>query len=619
MARFRRAGRWAAAGLLAYAGLAGQGWLQAQDGVLLPPIGSTSPQPRLVRGAAPTSPTPTPFELILDSAPQAPAKVPAAAPPAAPLHMPAPDDGLGARMIPPATPPAQGAAPACGQPGCPCGDGGPKDRFAKVPPVAVLPRAGFFPILPTGPGYYTLSEFLQDEPREGPPKYPYPRISPIFSPLFDIDWRYLDDPKNTETDFWDFLKRRRFGPDDLFMITFGGEIRARYNYEGNSRLTGRDNNYDLYRVLAFADLYITERFRVFAEFLSATSPDYLLTPQLVDRDPADFLDLFIDANLLDVCHTPLWLRVGRQELLYGSQRLISPPDWNNTRRTFDGVKMFWHGEKDDIDLFFVQPVVPDKGKFDSVDNNIVFGGIWYTHRPKPGSAVDAYYLVYDNTNRTFTGRFGAKGGTTVHTFGTRWVGDKDNWLWDVEGMVQCGEFVNQGLFARAFTLSGGYHFKDWCATPTFWVCYDFASGTPDPGQGSLNQTFNQLFPFGHYYLGWLDLVGRKNINDVNCELTLYPAKWLFTQLQCHNFWLDSAKDALYAPNNAVLRQDKTGNAGNYVGTEFDFIVNFHLTNHSDILLAYGYMFAGRFLTQTAKDAGQKQNPDAAWVQYSYRW
>src|SRR5262245_58301131 len=87
---------WVAAALLAAAGLAGQGQWQAQDGALLPPIGSPPPRSRFVRGATAAAAPPAPFELILDPPPQAPAapapKAPAAAPLTAPPRLPAPDD-----------------------------------------------------------------------------------------------------------------------------------------------------------------------------------------------------------------------------------------------------------------------------------------------------------------------------------------------------------------------------------------------------------------------------------------------------------------------------------------------------------------------------------------------
>jgi hypothetical protein len=495
-----------------------------------------------------------------------------------------------------------------------------------VPPIQQLPRPGWFGIPPSGPGFYTLIDALDGVERQSPPKYPY-RQSLLINSFFDIDWKYLDDPKNTDFDYADFLKRIRCGPDDLFLLTLGGEFRGRYTYEENSRLLangpirnqGADNAYDLYRTRVYADLFLTERFRIFAEFISALSPNTHLPPLVIDRNKADFLNLFVDANLFDICDQPVWFRVGRQELLYGSQRLVSPLEWANTRRTFQGAKLFWRSQQDDLDLFLVQPVVPNDDRFDSVDNNQVFAGLWYTHRPNASSTIDAYYLMLDNTNPAFVGRGGVRGGITVHTLGSRYVGVQDNWLWDVEGMLQFGDYVNQNLLAGNMTVGGGYHFKECAMTPQFWLYYDWASGDRTPGAGGTNATFQQLFPFGHYYMGWLDLVGRKNIHDISSIVSFWPSNWILGQVQLHNFFLDSRQDALYNAGGVPIRQDATGRAGNYVGTELDFIFNFHLTNHSDILIAYSYMFAGEFIRNTATTRSGRRDPQAIYLQYSYKW
>ena len=50
-------------------------------------------------------------------------------------------------------------------------------------------------------------------------------------------------------------------------------------------------------------------------------------------------------------------------------------------------------------MFWVQPVIPNANRFDSVDNNQNFAGAWATYRPKQGQAIDLYYLMLDNTSR----------------------------------------------------------------------------------------------------------------------------------------------------------------------------------------------------------------------------
>src|SRR5262249_4833581 len=156
-----------------------------------------------------------------------PAAPPAAAPAAPKPRVAAPPDALpgtsvtdGTAMPPPPND-GLGCAPASGGDG---GQGSSGDRFKGVPPITPIPPTGWFPIQPSGPGYYSVEDVLTDNYRQAPPKYPYPRISPMFFSFFDADWSYLDKPDNTEHDFFDCLKRQRFGCDNQFMNTTGGEF-----------------------------------------------------------------------------------------------------------------------------------------------------------------------------------------------------------------------------------------------------------------------------------------------------------------------------------------------------------------------------------------------------------
>ena len=77
---------------------------------------------------------------------------------------------------------------------------------------------------------------------------------------------------------------------------------------------------------------------------------------------------------------------------------------------------------------------------------------------------------------------------------------------------------------------------------------------PEPDEFS---TFNQLFPFGHYYFGFMDDVGRENINDLNFQGVIYPTKWITGLAQVHFFRLDQPADALHntPPGYPVLRRN----------------------------------------------------------------
>ncbi len=520
--------------------------------------------------------------------------------------------------VPPAKPapvveaiPAVEAAPVVVEE-CPAG-GDPAAR--KFPPITPLPRPGIRLIPPTGPGYYSLYDRLTDNYSEKPPKYPYARFGGQPQSMFDIDWSYLDDPNNTEHDYFDCLKRIPIGEHMKF--TTGGEFRYRYANEVDSRLSGKNNTYDLFRVRAYGDLTIGDRVRIFGEYLYADSAFGDLAPLRTDIDRNDILNLFVELRTIDIGDDPVYVRIGRQELCYGSQRLISALDWANTRRTFQGAKAYWHSEHLDVDAFVVNPVVPRPEHLDSVDDKQIFAGLWTTWKPSPNHFVDAYYLYLDNQNALPIAQGIRPGPDRVHTLGSRYYGEEENGLlMEAEGAVQVGDKRNQSLFAQMGSVGVGYNAKQLCWSPQAWLYLDYASGDSSPTTGE-SHTFNQLFPFGHYYFGFLDVIGRQNIIDLNGQVAFYPAKWLTMYGQYHVLSLDKSQDALYNSAGAPIRRSPTGVAGHDVGQIADLLFNIHLDKHSDIFFTYGHLFSGDFIRGTTP--GGNRNVDYTLLQYSYRW
>jgi Alginate export len=522
---------------------------------------------------------------------------------------------------PPAPAATAESSPPATVEGCPAGE--PQKPFwATNPPVTVFPPPGNFAPPPTGPGYYSAWDWIIGNYRDNPPKFPYGPISICPFPFFMADFRYLDDPTNTQEDWLDFTKRIHLG--DCWLLSVGGEERFRYMNEVDSRLNkaGLDNTYELMRSRVYTDLWYGNVFRVYAELLAANIYNEDLAPAPIDQVRPTMLNLFADLKIFELDGSPVYLRGGRQELLYGSERLISPLDWANTLRTFEGVKGFWHTETLDVDAFWVQPVVLNPTDYhDGVDSKQNFEGLWLTCRPQKGQVFDLYYLNLDNDNKIARGEYGDVDGYNVSTVGTRYAGNSCNFLWDGEGMFQFGSWANQVIAAGAATIGGGYNFKNAPMNPTFWIYYDWAEGDPHPGVGNVHRTFNQLFPFGHYYFGGIDLVGRQNIDDLNLHLYFWPTKWIVTGVQFHVLHLDSPKDSLYnSGGTAILGTTLAGPAkavngeATDVGDELTLYTNFHLSAHQDIWLQYCKLYAGDFLTEN-----KRGSPSLMAVQYSFRW
>ncbi len=488
--------------------------------------------------------------------------------------------------------------------------------WSKVPSASPPPRAGIFVKPSMGPGYFSLLDLINGSEREKPQIDPLPPSALTTTPAFDFDFRYLEQPGHEEN-FFDPIKRIHLGSD--WLLSFGGSFWYRYMHETDSRLNaaGINNDYHLLRTRLHADLWYQDQFRMFAEMLDARALGLDLPALAIDKNHTDMLNLFADVKLGQFMDGPAYLRVGRQELLYGSQRLISTLDWANTRRTFQGVKTFWHTPRFNLDAFWVRPMITEPNQFDKWDKDRNFVGLWGTYKAIPGQVFDLYYLnLIDNriiSPTNITQGNVLQGDSVLHTIGARWVGDYERILYELEGMYQFGK--RSHLDISAFSIASGVGYQlPLPMNPQFWLRYDFASGDKNHRDGRSN-TFNQLFPFGHYYFGYIDQIGRQNIHDLNAQFTLHPQPWVTFLGQYHRFYLANKRDYLYNAAGVGTIRDITGQSGSHVGDEIDFTVNFHISRYQDVLLGYSKLFTGKFIKNTRPGI----SPDLFYAQYNFRF
>jgi hypothetical protein len=443
--------------------------------------------------------------------------------------------------------------------------------------------------------------------------------SPYKGVFYDNDFSYLNDPANTYCYLGDSLKQMELGN---WVFDVGGEYRMRYHDEDHlrgSNLTGGSDDFLLYRTRAYVNMKYSDWFRFYGEAIDAYSSGEKLTPRIIEENRFDALNLFADAMLLDGDCGKFWARGGRQELLYGDQRLVSPLDWSNTRRTFDGAKLFWRGDCWDVDGFWTEPIsqsqhVNDDRNFDHPDTSQAFWGIYATYKACKDQVFDFYFLRLSEHDGAPV--FGA---TTFdsNTFGSRWKGKLDWLLVDTEGGYQFGDYGASTQSAGYFTGGLGHEWSDACWKPLLWVYFDWASGDKDPTD-NVRQTFNQLFPLAHKYFGFADLVGRQNIQDFNVQYTLKPTSKLSTQLWWHVFHLDQARDSLYNANGVAIRTDATGAAGRNVGQELDLTALYVVNPHMDVLMGYSHFYAGSFVKAT-NPGGVSGDVDFFYTQYTLRY
>jgi hypothetical protein len=457
----------------------------------------------------------------------------------------------------------------------------------------------------------------QEQVEEKEPVADKPLPGPKYLNLrWDEDFSYLDgEPGSYQEDFFDPIKNIHL--DENWRLSLGGEIRLRLEAETDKAFGATRPSQDtfvLHRYMLHADVKYRDFFRLFAQGIAAFDEDRDLAPRPIDENRWDIQQAFFDVRVLGE-DLPLTLRVGRQEMLYGTERFVSPLGWANTRRRFDAAKLFAHGKNWDVDMWFANPVAPRRKQHDRwYAGDVDFYGVYATYKSIPQHGLDAYFFATHNDGDP-TNPNGRAGDATRYTFGSRFWGNTGALDYETELTGQWGHWAGDTIQAWSWAINTGYTLADVAYKPRFGLGFDWATGDDDPTDGTVG-TFDQLFPLGHGYFGYLDLIGRQNITAVNANISAWPVeKKVKAAATFHTFWLTETEDALYGPGGGVVRRDPTGNSGREVGQELDLTLLWKLDAHSAVLLGYSHFWDSNFIQQT----GPSENADLYYVQYSFKF
>lgn len=384
---------------------------------------------------------------------------------------------------------------------------------------------------------------------------------------------------------------------DNFWLSIDGELRARFELWNNFGFSdANDDAFTTYRAFLHTDLHFGEHWRIFLEgrYSGLTERDLPGGRRdALDADYGDIWNTFLEAKY-NIGGVDVMARLGRLELQYGIQRLVSPLDWANNRRIFEGGLVRLQGPDGlwSADLFVTSPVIIDRNEFNEHDDHHLFSGIYGTRKfaSSKVKGVDTYFFALNSIS-------GATVDEDRYTLGGRvWGEIIENLSYDFEAAYQFGDL--EGADIRAFMIAGEvkYTFADVRYTPWVGLGVDYASGDDDPTDGDV-ETFNQLFPFGHWFLGNIDVVGRQNIIDLHASAGAWPvAKTIRVHADFHIFRLADDDDALYNAGGSVLR---AGNGSeNEVGTELDLTLLYKMNRHTSVLVGYNHFFAGDLIEQT---------------------
>ena len=282
-----------------------------------------------------------------------------------------------------------------------------------------------------------------------------------------------------------------------------------------------------------------------------------------------------------------YVRVGRQEINYGNQRMIGALDWLMGARSFDALRFHgFFGDKVEVDAFgsmlasqqnftddtVTPPVtVRNNGSYLAAVNAIykhsaklrMEGYVLYRH-DRPFAAVPAAPRNDIVSPGVFV--------TGVPVDGLRYTG---------ELTMQGGKQVGLSFFAVAVSGDVEYTFHaKW--KPTLYGGVAYGSGAAD---GKLGE-FNNFFPTNHKFYGAADLFGLRNLIDGHLAVGVTaPNAPVGLKLELFNMALSNPSARWSAAPGLTLGQNAANTTRN-LGQELDALFKWRFVQWASLSGGY---------------------------------
>lgn len=407
---------------------------------------------------------------------------------------------------------------------------------------------------------------------------------------YDENYEFL---KDSNRNFYERLKFIPLNEEKNFYLSFGGEARYEYvdfNNEDWGRLGIGRNNFLLQRYDLHADIHLGRTFRVFAQLRSALQDGRINGPRGIDEDQLNVQNLFLDVNLWQKEDKKITIRAGRQELDYGSGRLISVREGPNARLYFTGGKIMYNSSRLSVDAFAMMADTINTGVFDNKMSKQL--NLWGAYSkiilPKSGN-LDLYYLGIRRDESLFEEGAAPE---RRHTIGTRFWKYGGGFIYNLEAAYQFGSFGSGNINAWTGSVDIGYMFENIKFKPTVNLRNDYISGDKNQGNGNL-QTFNPLYPKGGYF-GFSPQVGPVNLIDIHPYATMDLLSNLKMQVDVVLNWRYSTQDGVYRPSG-MLNLRGSASDEKYIGTAYLANFTYSVNQYISVVSGIQYFKTGAFI------------------------
>jgi hypothetical protein len=304
--------------------------------------------------------------------------------------------------------------------------------------------------------------------------------------------------------------------------------------------------------------------------------------------------------------SPISLKGGRQEFLYGSAFFIGTNDFYNG--------LSWDGFKTSVSPFeeLVVDIIGTKMvKLNPGDPDIYLAGLYTTYKTYKEGSLEGY-LFYNKGGFPISHREFVLNDSSQKwfTLGARFAGKVGRFDYELEPQFQWGKIekaVEEGKdLVRAYGghIDLGYTFKlPW--EPRLFAAYAYGSGDNDPFDGRYREFHGTIFNDSYLY-GDMNVIADQSgvtVKGVHASglqiwiagISVNPFPKLNVTLRAHRF----------LANKVPSRFSKD------LGTELDLPISYKLTKGISFIVGLCKFYTSRFFEQAS---GSKRNIDYVYVQ-----
>ena len=274
-----------------------------------------------------------------------------------------------------------------------------------------------------------------------------------------------------------------------------------------------------------------------------------------------------EANINYKLTESLTAKIGRQELSYGDHLIIGALPWLNEARSFEGIKLTAEHSLGATDIMYSKTsdnATPLQANDDTnlftLYNKFSFGPL--------AKEADLYFFHRDGDTTNAE--------QELNTIGFRVKGSIKNIFYRTENAMQEGGGVGEDAYQ--------YNVEVGAKVSKFSGSLEYAVAGPD---------YIQMYPTAHKFLGFADVLGRRNIKHLALHANASLNSWLAVRADIHSFKRkDTTKGAYSLLGTSSLG---TNGSSDDIGNELDIVLTFKSKDNIKLQLGGAWFDPGAYM------------------------